>query len=99
MRSFLVAAALVLGCPAKQSEPPPSAGPVSPNAPMDLEKPDQSRVALDLANVRAAIRVREQVEGAKPKSIAELGLTLSFEADLEYDPATGTVRSKTYPQL
>lgn len=68
------------------------------SAPMNLDKPDEARVQLDLAQVRGAVQQSKQLNGAAPKSISEMGLKLFYESDLEYDPTSGLVRSKTYPR-
>jgi len=68
-------------------------------APMGVARPDEARVRVDLAGVRAAIREHQMLNnGANPPSVESMDLRLSFPGDLNYDPTTGTVRSKTYPQ-
>jgi hypothetical protein len=60
--------------------------------------PDRARIQLDLANVRAALQAYKLEHAAWPSELAGLRLEgLSYPKDLEYDPATGTVRSATYP--
>lgn len=73
--------------------------PVGAEQPMNLEMPDRARVELDLANARAAVRTMSQLNGANPRSLSEMNVKLSYPADLEYDAASGTVKSKTYPML
>ncbi|MFO0724017.1 MAG: hypothetical protein U1E65_09560 [Myxococcota bacterium] len=73
--------------------------PIDPLAPMLTAKPDEARVRLDLAAVRAAIAARQQLEGKFPENIVAMGLKLNFPADLAYDPSAGTVKSRTYPQF
>jgi hypothetical protein len=82
----------------KETAPVEAKAPVQPGTPMHLDKPDEARVALDLAAARAAIQQKTQVDGAAPKSIADFGVRLNFPNDLIYDPATGEVKSRTYPQ-
>lgn len=60
--------------------------------------PDRARIQLDLAAVRAALQVYRGEHGAWPGSLADLRLEgIGYPKDLSYDPATGTVRSETYP--
>lgn len=60
--------------------------------------PDRARIQLDLANVRAALQAWKVEHGDWPADLAALRVEgLSYPKDLEYDPATGTVRSGTYP--
>jgi hypothetical protein len=60
--------------------------------------PDRARIQLDLANARAALQAYKGEHGAFPASLADLKLEgISYPKDLSYDPATGTVRSETYP--
>jgi hypothetical protein len=108
---WVMAVALV-GCRGEALEAPPDAGvarpaPVGgtgPRAPMGplplgVARPDEARVRIDLAGVRAAVREHQMVhDGANPASISAMDLHLSFPGDLVYDPGTGTVQSKTYPQ-
>jgi hypothetical protein len=91
---------LAFGCSSKEPKAPPveRTAPVS-EAPLNLDKPDQARVELDLAQVRGAVRNAQQVNGVIPKSIDELGLKLFYPGDLEYDASTGAVKSKTYPRF
>ena len=90
-----------IGCPAKESTPPPPVERTTPiaNAPMNLEKPDRAKVELDLAAARDSINKWKQIEGSNPPSLNALELRYHYPSDLEYDPATGTVKSKTYPML
>lgn len=89
----------VVAC-SKSSDPPtpPRTTPVAPNAPLNLSKPDEARVQLDLAAVRAAVERAKQIDGKTPASLDEMGVKLNYPADLTYDAATGAVQSKTYPQ-
>ena len=60
--------------------------------------PDRARIQLDLANVRAALQAWKVEHAGWPPDLATLSLEgLSYPKDLEYDAATGTVRSATYP--
>jgi hypothetical protein len=77
--------------------PEPKAGPEPAEAPLNLDKPDQARIQLDLAAVRAEVLKRQQMSGSYPASIDELGLKLFHPEDLEYDASNGTVKSRTYP--
>jgi hypothetical protein len=77
---------------------PPHRGPLPPTYPGDLAKPDQVRVQLDLAAVRAGIQEYRMLNDSKnPPSIGALGLRLSYPEDLTYDAISGTVKSRTYP--
>ena len=92
-----VAVALALsGCPERKvasNEPAPA------NAPLNLDKPEQARIELDLAAARNAIKQQQQIEGKTPASLDQLGVKLFHPDDLEYDASTGTVKSRTYPNL
>lgn len=97
------------GCRKREDAPPPAprsqsveriprTKPVDPSAPMHLAKPDEARVLLDLAAVRAAVGEYRQLNSEKnPPDLATLSLKLSFPADLVYDPKSGIVKSRTYP--
>ncbi len=62
--------------------------------------PDRVRIQLDLANARAAVQAYRGEHGAWPAALAALRLeAVNYPKDLQYDPATGTVRSETYPSL
>jgi hypothetical protein len=91
---------LLLGCPeSKKAEAPVErAQPSAPESPLHMSKPDEVRVQLDLSAARSAIQQKIQIEGAAPPTIDGLGLRLHYPSDLIYDPAAGTVRSRTYPQ-
>ena len=88
--AFAVAVALS-GCPERKVAPA--------DPPLNLDKPVRARVELDLAAVRSAISKHQQIEGSNPASIDQLGVKLFHPNDLEYDPSTATVKSKTYPML
>lgn len=61
---------------------------------------DRLKVQMDLSAVRAGLRAWHSGNGTYPGSIGNLNLEgLSYPADLAYDPARGTVRSLTYPEL
>jgi hypothetical protein len=102
MRRLLLAIALAAwGCSEKHREPPPQArtSPVEPGAPLNLGLPDQARVKLDLAAARSAVARQQQTSGNYPPSLSELRLKLNYPDDLNYDSSSGTVTSKTYPNL
>jgi hypothetical protein len=86
---------------APKGEPPPPerTKPVEPMQPLGVDKPDRTRVELDLSNARAALRTFTQVNGGLPKTLDELGVRFFYPADLTYDPSNGVVKSKTYPTL
>jgi hypothetical protein len=97
---LLPAAVLTLalfGCPEKRQAPMAEAP--KAEAPLNLDKPDQARIQLDLAAARAALLKHQQINGANPQTLAELGVKLFHPSDIIYDPATGTVNSRTYPQF
>jgi hypothetical protein len=89
--------AALLGCPERKAEP--TLSPAPSEAPMDLDKPAQARVQLDLANARAGVLQRQQIEGSYPQSLDQLGIKFFHPEDLIYDATTGTVHSRTYPSL
>jgi hypothetical protein len=60
--------------------------------------PDRAKIQLDLANARAAIQAYRGEHGALPPDLGALRLEgVNYPKDLQYDPASGTVRSETYP--
>lgn len=103
MRGALAGLLLVaaVGCKSDPPEapPPPRERPLGPDQPINLEKPDMTRVQLDLAQARGEIKKHMQLEGGLPPSLDVLGLKLRYPKDLTYDPKTGVVRSKTYPGM
>jgi hypothetical protein len=109
MRRFLAALALALAAACADRSPAPE-----PAAPRDrplaadgtaaralTSTPDRARVQLDLAAVRAALQAYKAEHAAWPPSLADLSFEgrLSYPADLSYDPASGSVASRTYPAL
>lgn len=72
---------------------------MAPGAPLNLAKPDEVRIRLDLVQARSALRSHQMTSGGFPQTLSELGLKLSYPTDLTYDAASGTVRSRTYPAL
>ncbi len=101
--------ALAVAC--TDRTPPPEAAPPAPRdrplapdgttARAVTSTPDRARVQLDLAAVRAALQAYRGEHGTSPRSLDELALEgrLSYPADLAYDPAAGTVSSRTYPSF
>ncbi len=68
--------------------------------PRVTQLPEQTKIQLDLAGVRAAVNEwRQTHDGANPPNIGVLDLNLSIPGDMRYDPATGTVKSSAYPHL
>jgi len=59
------------------------------------------RVKLDLDQLRMLVQQHRQMnDGRAPAALSELPLERVFyPADLEYDAASGTVRSRAYPDL
>lgn len=81
--------------------PPPAEGvvmPRPPSAPLNTARIDEAKLRVELAGARAAVREYRMVHGDNPPSLGALDLNLRFRADLTYDPATGRVKSRTYPQ-
>jgi hypothetical protein len=72
--------------------------PRAPTSPANTARIDEARVRVELAAVRSAVREHQMLNGSSPPGIGVLDLKLRFEADLQYDPATGQVKSRTYPQ-
>lgn len=84
---------------APATPPSPRSVPAAADAPLQLSKPDEVRVRLDLDAARSAIRIHQQEHGAFPASLDVLSLKLNFPADLTYDAASGSVTSATYPRF
>jgi len=90
----------VVAC-AREAPPIPDARtePIAPGAPLNLDKVDRAKVAIDVATARGAVKLHHAEHGRYPASLAELRPVLYFPKDLIYDAATGEVRSKTHPDL
>jgi hypothetical protein len=104
MRRVLLAALLAAACnraPPAEEATPPRDRPLAQDGSVAravTSTPDRARIQLDLAAARGAIQVYKGEHGAWPPSLAALRLEgISYPADLAYDPASGTVRSETYP--
>lgn len=108
LRIAVIVSALALGvtgCKRKIEEPPKEPPkdrtmPVKPGAAMHLDKPDQVRVQLDLVQARSSIQIYQQTHGGKsPPNLAETGVHFHFPKDIVYDANSGTIKSKTYPDM
>ena len=73
--------------------------PLGPDTPLNLARPDEARVKLDLSASREALRLYQQVNGKFPEGLQELDLRLNYPGDLDYSAPSGAVRSRTYPQF
>lgn len=81
------------------AKPPSQAGlPKDPTLPLNLARPDEARVRVELYETREVVRMHRMEHGAPPPSLDALGLHLKFRSDLTYDPKTGVVKSRSYPQ-
>jgi hypothetical protein len=101
-----LALASLLACSERATAPdpaPPRTRPLAQDgsaARAVTSAPDRVRVQLDLAAVRAAVQAYHAERAAWPGTLGELGVEgISYPADLAYDPASGTVTSRTYPTL
>jgi hypothetical protein len=98
-----VALALLVACSVRSPEEPaaPRERPLAQDgttARAYTSAPDRARIQLDLASARAAVQAYRGEHGKLPGSLEELRLEgISYPKDLAYDPATGAVRSETYP--
>jgi hypothetical protein len=82
--------------PATRDRPLPADGTAVRNLTSTL---DRARVQLDLAIMRAAVKAWKSERGTYPQTFQTVMVDgLSYPADLAYDPATGAVTSKTYPE-
>lgn len=105
MRLLLAVAVLSAALACSEKAPAEPAGPREHPLAQDgtvvratTSTPDRVRVQLDLAAARGAIQVYRGEHQAWPADLAALRLEgISYPKDLAYDPATGTVRSLTYP--
>jgi hypothetical protein len=105
MRRLLVLGLLAAACADRTPPVEPAAPRTRPlaqdgsTARVVTSTPDRARIQLDLAAARGAIQAYKGEHGTFPPSLAELRFDgqLSYPADLAYDPATGVVRSETYP--
>lgn len=100
--------ALLLATAAACSDPPapppePRDRPLARDGSLAREitsTPDRARVQLDLATVRGALQLHRGERGGWPATLDELPVQgLHYPADLDYDPSTGRVTSRTYPGL
>ncbi len=104
MRHLAVAGVLALAACTDRGTPPEPPAPRDRPLALDgstaraiTSTPDRVKVQLDLAAVRGAIREYRAARDAWPSSLAELQVPgLNYPADLAYDPASGTVTSRTY---
>ena len=81
--------------PAKPGSPPPPGG-------AHDEPTDRVRVQMDLVAIRGAVLQYQRLhDGQNPPSISELEQLerLSYPREYDYDAASGTVKSKTFPML
>lgn len=62
-------------------------------------KPPKKDVLSDLTSLTGALQTYYLENGKNPASITELKLELKHPEDINYDPAKGVVRSKSYPDL
>lgn len=98
--------------PAKSDPPGPTTTPAPEAAPappqVDLpnvgllpdrhQRPDAARLRVELYSARAAVRMYQmEHEGQNPPDLEALGLNLKFRSDFTYDPASGQVKSTTFP--
>lgn len=60
---------------------------------------DKTKVLADLALAVPAVQAYHLQNQKYPASLAELNLKLNVPQDLTYDPATGKITSKTFPNL
>jgi hypothetical protein len=65
----------------------------------ELSKPDEAKVKTDLAAGREEIRMKKETAGSFPASLSELTVRFHYPADMTYDPASGEIHSRTYPQF
>lgn len=58
-------------------------------------------IQVELANLRNAILTHQRFHGSPPPSLDALESVprLQFPDEYDYDPATGTVKSRTFPDL
>jgi hypothetical protein len=63
--------------------------------------PDRARVKADIAQIRSLILQYQRLnEGKNPASISDLPIERVFYPnDVDYNPETGEVHSKTYPEM
>jgi len=96
----LLAAACSRGAPPAEPEPPRQHPLAQDGSTVRAvtSTPDRAKIQLDLAAARGAIQLYKGEHGAFPPSLGDLKLEgINYPADLTYDPATGAVRSQTYP--
>ncbi len=72
--------------------------PKDPTLPANTARVDEARIRVELAATRSAVREYQMLNGGFPPDLNRLHLTLRFRADLQYDPQTGQVKSRTYSQ-
>jgi len=64
-----------------------------------VTQPDRARVLSDVAIIRQTIEAYHATNNSYPQDLKSLNLALNFPDDFIYDPATGKVQNKTFPNL
>lgn len=88
----LLMTSLVVGCDQSQQT-------VKDGTSTAIGQIDRSKVLSDLTLVTSTLQEYHLQNQKNPESLEELKLELYFPEDLVYDAKTGTVRSKTFPNL
>ena len=60
---------------------------------------DRSQTMSDLTSITAAMQGYYLQHNKYPDKISDLKLRLYHPEDIDYDPKTGRVRSKTFPEM
>lgn len=60
---------------------------------------DKTKVLSDFALAKPAVETYFLQNQKYPASLSELGLKLNYPDELVYDPATGKISSKSFPNL
>lgn len=97
----LIVAIGLTACTKKEPPPKPTKRemPIGPGAHLNTDKPDKTRVGVDLATLTGAIKMYRAMNDRLPGSLGELDVKVHYPKDIVYDANTGKVRSRTFPDL
>jgi len=64
-----------------------------------IEAPKKTRIITEIASIRKAINMYRIENNKYPESLSELSVKIKDTAEYQYNPETGRVKSKHYPEL
>ena len=96
---FLLIIILGFGCSRTKKITTESKGIVKGYAKTVLSAPSKAKVVSDLTAIKEALQEYKIEHGKFPPSLDELKLRLYYPNGYNYNPETGEVKSKHYPEL